>query len=161
MKETLKLGCEAEKKWLWLFLIGLETVLKNRVTDRVSGSDPVSQWPEAQGDPNDPVTRRPVTRFQCWYIMPYTVRYMCFTIYSFADTRTVLTGVLSFVAILAVDGESGNFPRLFYEIAQRYQQNTRYVPQKQWRNQDFFSGVAVSINSRISIDISRHCHSVL
>ena len=42
MKETLKLGCQAQKKWLLLSLIELEAVLKNRVTDRVSGSDPVT-----------------------------------------------------------------------------------------------------------------------
>jgi len=28
MKETLKLGCQAEKKWLWLSSIELETVFK-------------------------------------------------------------------------------------------------------------------------------------
>jgi len=41
MKETLKLGCQAKKKWLWLSLIELERVCKNRLTDWVSGSDPV------------------------------------------------------------------------------------------------------------------------
>jgi len=79
----------------------LETVYKNRVTDRVTTTDP-----EAQGDP---ATGDPVPML---IHMPYTVRYMCSTIYSFADIGTALTGVLSFVAILAVDGESGNLPQV-------------------------------------------------
>jgi len=39
MKETLKLGCEAEKNDS-----GCLTVSKNRVTDRVSGIDPVTRF---------------------------------------------------------------------------------------------------------------------